>query len=98
MWPAVSSPHWRPQPPLPVVWRAKLWGTWWPQMTALVLLPLATSTRATSPQHHVVNNNSQTTDLIFCKREKIIEHFHVGGSTHTYTMETFSVNLTGTQP
>lgn len=42
--------------------------------------------RATSSLHRAVGDSHQTTDLIFCKREKIIGHFHVGGvHTHTYT-------------
>lgn len=47
----------------------------------LTLLPSAignggaTATQITSPRHCVVSNNRQTTDLIFCKKEKIIGHF-----------------------
>lgn len=30
--------------------------------------------------HCAVSDSTQTTDLISCKREKIIGHFHVGGT------------------
>lgn len=53
----------------------------------LTLLPWATS-----PGQCAVSNNSQTTDLIFCKKQAIIGHFYMNGMrshthrhTHTYS-------------
>lgn len=59
----------RPQPPPPALTRQHL---------------EATTAYAPSARHRVVNDNSQTTDLIFCKKKKIIRRCHVGGGVHTH--------------
>lgn len=94
MWPRGPLPRLAATPLLsgdPEAWRAKRWRPGGPRPRphppALTCQHLeATASHAASLLHRVVNDNSQTTDLIFCKKEKIIGHFHVGGGALTLTL------------
>lgn len=79
-------------------WGPEAWEAWEPDRRGLVAADPALTLLpwATSPRQCAVSNNSQTTDLIFCKKEKIIGHFYLNGmrsQTHRHTHIQWKLSL-----